>query len=69
MMKMIIDFLDMTPEDQWLYQAGRRLGLFSGLDDLKNPHRLKRVKKACMELGLSLKNIDGFIEAQRAKFI
>jgi hypothetical protein len=69
MTKIILDFLDMAPENQFLYQAGRRLGIFFALNDMKNPRRLRRVQKACREFGLNPQNVDAFIEEQIDKFI
>jgi hypothetical protein len=62
-------FLDMSPEDQTLYQVGRRLGIFAGLDDMQQPRRVTRVEKTCRELGITPQNVDEIIDELMKRFI
>ena len=41
-----------------MYQLGRRLGIFSRLDDLENPFLISKVKKFYHDLSVTSKNID-----------
>ena len=62
-------FLDMSPERQTLYQVGRRLGLFSGLDSMDNPRRMEKVQRTCRELGITPENVDELIDELMKRFI
>jgi hypothetical protein len=62
-------FLDMPPEDQTLYQVGRRLGVFAGLADMQQPRRVTRVEKTCRELGITPQNVDEIIDELMKRFI
>lgn len=69
MVKPVQDFLAMDPEKQTLYIIGRRLGVFSSLNDMDSPRRLKRAEKACRELGVTPDNRDGVVEELMKRFI
>ncbi|MBW2411046.1 MAG: radical SAM protein [Deltaproteobacteria bacterium] len=69
MMKPIEDFLAMDSEQQTLYIVGRRLGVFSSLNDMESPRRLNRAEKACRELGITPDNRDGIVEELMKRFI
>ncbi|MFC1830208.1 radical SAM protein [Thermodesulfobacteriota bacterium] len=69
MLGIIQTFLDMPPERQCVYQVGRRLGYFSGLKDMDNPHRLARTEKTCRELGITPDNVDEVIDEIMKRFI
>jgi hypothetical protein len=62
-------FLDMAPEDQTLYQVGRRLGIFSCLADMEQPRRMAKVEKTCRELGITPANVDEIIDELMKRFI
>jgi hypothetical protein len=62
-------FLSMDPEQQTLYQVGRRLGIFSRLSDMQSPHRLRRAQKACQTLGVSPRNVDTIVDELMKQFI
>jgi histone acetyltransferase (RNA polymerase elongator complex component) len=63
------DFLAMDPERQRLYQVGRRLGLFSSLGDLEDPHKLANAERACRELGVTQDNVGEIMDQLMRRFI
>jgi hypothetical protein len=62
-------FLAMDPEDQCVYQVGRRMGVFSRLSDMESPHRLRRVKGAIRAHGITPDNVDEAIGEMMKRFI
>jgi len=62
-------FLSMDPEKQILYQVGRRLGIFSRLNDMESPYRLAKAEKTCEEYGITSENVDGIIDELMKRFI
>lgn len=69
MLGVLRDFLEMTPEDQCIYQVGRRLGIFAGSSDLKLPGRLEKVRGICSENGITPDNVDAMTQELTKKFI
>jgi len=69
MLDIINDFLVMEPERQCLYQVGRRLGFFSRISDMENPHRLAKAEKTCQQLGITPDNVDEVIDELMKRFI
>ncbi|HEY9074119.1 MAG TPA: radical SAM protein, partial [Desulfobaccales bacterium] len=45
MLAVIESFLKLNPEEQCLYQVGRRTGVFNGLGDLEDPFRRRRAEE------------------------
>jgi hypothetical protein len=69
MMEILRTFLSMETERQKLYQIGRRIGVFSSLADMKNPHRMvraERVYKQALENG---EDIDRVTDELMKRFI
>ncbi len=62
-------FLSLTPEQQCLFQLGRRLGIFAGLQDLHNPLKVSRVEGLCRDHGITPDNVDAVIEDLMRRFI
>ncbi|MDY6905065.1 MAG: radical SAM protein [Thermodesulfobacteriota bacterium] len=62
-------FLKMPPEDQMLYQVGRRLGYFSRLDDMADPGRMEKIKDVCTQMNITPENADAVIEEVMNRFI
>jgi hypothetical protein len=62
-------FLDLDPEQQCLYQVGRRFGVFRGLADLQDPRRLSHAQRLAQTLGASPQNIDQIVDRQVDRFI
>ena len=65
----IREFLTLAPEDQMLYQVGRRLGLFARLADLSVPDRRARAEQACQLYGINPGNVDATIDELMKRFI
>lgn len=69
MMSPVRRFLAMPPEQQVLYQVGRRLSFFRRLDHMNRPDRLKRVKEVCERMGITPENVESVIEEAMNSFI
>ncbi len=69
MTEVIRTFLDMNPEDQVVYQVGRRLGLFSRLADMHSVTRRERAENACRLYGIRADNVDQAIDELMKRFI
>ena len=62
-------FLDLSPQDQMVYQVGRRLGAFHSLDDLADPRRTRMVEENCRAYGITPDNVDTMIDELMQRFI
>jgi hypothetical protein len=69
MTAMLQGFLEMEPEDQRLYQVGRRLGIFARTRDMHNAHKRQATEKAYEELGITADNIDAVTDQLMTRFI
>lgn len=69
MLTVLREFLEMPPERQCLYQVGRRLGIFSRLEQLDSPTRLRRAEAFCREHDITPGNVDSVIEELMKRFI
>ncbi|MDQ1355319.1 MAG: hypothetical protein QG657_5629 [Acidobacteriota bacterium] len=69
MLRIIDSFLTMLPEQQCLYQVGRRLGIFMELKDLRNPDKRSCVLQICRRFDVTPENVDSFVEEQMKGFI
>ncbi len=69
MLDLLRAYIAMAPEDQLLYQVGRRLGLLIRLGDLKNPHKRAEVEAACLRLGVTPDNVDEITDQLMIRFI
>lgn len=63
------DFLEMAPRQRMLYQVGRRLGVFSRLNDLKNSHLKAKAEEVCQQYKISPENVDKMIDEMMKRFI
>ncbi len=62
-------FLTLPAQEQMFYQVGRRIGLFSSLNDLKDAVRRTRVEETCNRLGITPENVDSVIDEMMKRFI
>ncbi|MDM8522791.1 radical SAM protein [Desulfococcaceae bacterium HSG8] len=62
-------FLEMEPEKQCVYQVGRRLGIFSGLGDMEDSHRMAKAEKTCGELQITPRNVNEIADELMKRFI
>jgi len=69
MTNILKDFLAMPPEKKCLYQVGRRLGIFSGLGDMKNSGLAAKAEDACIQLGINPENVDEIIDEMMKRFV
>lgn len=69
MMWVLRRFLSMPPEEQVLYQVGRRVGLFARLDHMNDPGRRSQAMNTCSRLGVTPENVDGMVDEIMKRFI
>jgi hypothetical protein len=69
MMGILRSFLDLQPDVRALYQAGRRLGIFSSLRDLDDPRKRARVERRCRRLTVTAENVDEIASALMRRFV
>lgn len=69
MLKVLRTFLAMAPDEQVLYQVGRRLGIFAVLKDLDVPRLRKRAEDACHQYGITSANADEKVDQLMMRFI
>ncbi len=62
-------FLKMAPKRQCVYQAGRRLGIFSRLSDMEDPQRLAHAENTCQQLGITPANVDEVVDELMKRFV
>jgi len=69
MLAVLRSFLALEPRQQCVYQAGRRLGIFSRLSDMQSPRRLAKAEKSCRQLGITPDNVDDVVDELMKRFI
>jgi hypothetical protein len=69
MLSVLRTFLDMPPEEQCLYQVGRRLGFFTYLHDLKDPELRRRAEQRRDKLGVIPDNVDRVLHEATKRFV
>lgn len=69
MIRVIDDFFELPPDQQVLYQIGRRMGFFRGPDELTGSPHLERVKQACDFYGVTPENVDTVIDDLMKRFV
>ncbi len=69
MMTPVRRFLDMSAEQQTLYQVGRRLSFFHSLDDMNDPGRMGQARALCDKVGITPENVESVIEEAMNRFI
>ncbi len=62
-------FLALAPEDQVVYQTGRRLGLLARFSDLEVPARRLRAEQAVAHYGIRPENVDTVVDEVIKRFI
>ncbi len=69
MMAAVEAFLKLGPEEQVVYQVGRRTGLFNGLADLEDQFRRRRAEEIVRENQIIPENVEGVVEELMRRFI
>ncbi len=62
-------FLDMDPENQMIYQIGRRSGMFSSINEMNDSHKAVKIRKQCQQQGITPENVDHAIQEMLKRFI
>jgi coproporphyrinogen III oxidase-like Fe-S oxidoreductase len=62
-------FLDLNEDEQMLYRFGRRLGVFTSLEDLRDASRRTHASQVMSENNVNRQNIDGIIDQMMQRFI
>lgn len=62
-------FLALPPDEQVLYQVGRRAGIFRGMEDLKDPGQLSQAQGVVNRLGANPENVDSIIYELMQRFV
>ncbi|WP_022664338.1 radical SAM protein [Desulfospira joergensenii] len=69
MIRVIDRFFDLDPEEQALYQVGRRMGFFRGPEDMEGSPHMDQVKMACRHYGVTPDNVDLVIDELMKRFV
>lgn len=69
MLNILRTFLAMDRERQRLYQVGRRIGVFSCLDDMTKPNRMARAQRAYRQVGGELADLNRVTDELMKRFI
>ena len=62
-------FLALSPDDQCLFQVGRRVGIVRRLDDLTSPKRRDKITVLCDQHGIGPENVDEVMGEMKKRFI
>jgi radical SAM superfamily enzyme YgiQ (UPF0313 family) len=69
MLAVLDRFLALSPDEQCRFQVGRRMGIFTRLEDMKSQKRSARVDAVCAQHGITAENVDQAIEEMMKRFI
>jgi hypothetical protein len=69
MLTILHSFLTMDPQQQLLFRLGRRIGLFDGLNDMKDTVKLSRTRQIAANQGITAENIDMILDELVEQFI
>ncbi len=69
MVGIVQEFLALDPRERMLYQVGRRMGLFRGLDDMHSATKRQHVENACQRAGITPDNVDEAVDELMKRFI
>ncbi len=69
MIGVIDQFFELGPQERILYQIGRRMGFFKGLEDMDKSPRMDQVRLACKNYGVTPKNVDQILERLMMRFV
>ncbi len=66
---LVDQFLELAPDDKVLYQVGRRMGLFRGVDDMSDSTLLARAEETCRLHGVTPDTVDSVIDELMKRFV
>ena len=69
MLAVLDRFLALTPKEQCRFQVGRRMGVFTRLEDMESQKRRARVDAVCAQHGITAQNVDEAIDEMMKRFI
>ncbi len=69
MLEVIDRFFALPAAEQTLYQVGRRMGLYSRLDQLEEPGRRRQVEEVCRRWDIGPDNVDAVITEMTRHFV
>lgn len=69
LLAMIRGFLALPDHDRMVYMVGRRMGIFRGLDDMKNVAAVHQVEENCSRMGVTPENVDQVISELMRRFV
>jgi hypothetical protein len=69
MLSVVREFLDLAPEEQVLYQIGRRTGLFRRLDDRRDPGLRRQAQEYVDQWQVTPENVDLIVDQLMQRFI
>ncbi len=69
MISVVETFLKLSPEEQVVFQVGRRTGMMNGLGDLEDPFRRGRAEEIIRKHQITPKNIDGVVDELMRRFV
>jgi hypothetical protein len=69
MKSVVRHFLDLPPEEQMVYQVGRRLGIFTSTTELNVFVKRQRAQAAIEQYKITPDNIDEVIDQMMRRFI
>jgi hypothetical protein len=66
----VIDrFFELPSQERILYQIGRRMGFFKGLEDMNASPQMDQVRQACENYGVTPKNVDQILDRLMMRFV
>ncbi len=69
MIAVVEAFLNLAPEEQVVFQVGRRTGIFGGLADLENPFRRDRAEEIIRKNQITPENVAGVVDELMRRFV
>lgn len=69
MLEIIDAFLELPDNEKMIYQIGRRVGLFHGVSDLRNPGLRQQAEEVCTRFGVTPETVDEAITELMKRFI
>ena len=69
MISVVETFLKLSPEEQVVYQVGRRTGMLNGLGDLEDPFRRGRAEQIIRKHQITPENVEAIIDELMRRFV
>ena len=69
LVNLLQSFLAMEPQQQCLFQVGRRLGVFTQLRDMEICEKRAAAESACRQYGVTPENVDELIQEAMKRFV